>query len=151
MGTEQEQRITELLRLHWDRARGDEGFPPESRINPESEDLRSIWDHCFLVKVNYTNIEHPYAYLYLGEALVKAYGGEDAVAREVCEALVYPSSMSMIHKFKEVIDGKTAIHEEGEFTNSVGEVIKFRSELLPLGDSQGEIGFILGGMKWKAY
>lgn len=147
----QEKRITELLRLHWDTVKGEAIFPPESAINQESAELQRIWDHCFLVRIDHSNIEHPYAYIYLGEALVKAYGGEDAIAKEVCEALVYPSSMSLVHKFKEVADTGLPVYEEGEFTNSVGEVIKFRSELLPLGNTEGEVGYILGGMKWKAY
>ena len=30
-------------------------------------------------------------------------------------------------------------------------VIKYRSTLLPLADETGQIGFILGGMKWRNY
>lgn len=146
----QENRITELLTSYWESARGDRDFPEESQINPESKELASIWDHCFLVKLE-TNPERPYSYVYLGEALVTAYGGEDALAREVCEMLVYPSSMSMVHKFKEVADGGGPVKEEGEFVNSVGEVIKFRCELLPLGSPDGKMEYILGGMKWKVY
>ncbi len=151
MEMEREKRITELLRLHWEKVKGDAQFPSESAINPESEELKPIWDHCFLVRIDQTNIERPYAYLYLGEALVKAYGGEDASAREVCETLVYPSSMSLVHKFKEVADFTNPVNEEGEFVNSAGETIRFRSELLPLTDSAGDVSYILGGMKWKAY
>lgn len=146
-----EKRITELLHKHWSDVKKDLPFPREALINPESEELKSIWDHCFLVRIDRTNIEHPYAYIFLGEALVKAYGGEDASAREVCEALVYPSNMSMLHRFKEVADTMQPVNAEGEFTNSVGEEIRFRSELLPLAGQDGEVAYILGGMKWKVY
>lgn len=151
MSQEREKRITELLKQHWDEVRGARPYPLEAEINPDSEELLPIWDHCFLVRVDYTNAERPYSYVYLGDALVKAYGGDDAIAREVCEMLVYPSSMSMVHKFKEATDSGQPVGEESEFVNSVGEVIKFRSELLPLGEQEGEVGYILGGMKWKAY
>lgn len=146
-----EQRITEILETYWNRLRGKRPFPLESEVNTDTPELLLIWDSCFLVRIDYTNAEHPYNYVYLGEFLVKAYGGEDAVAKEVCEALVYPSTMSMVHKFKEVADKGEAVHQEGEFTNTVGELIKFRSAMLPLGGQDGEVGYILGGMKWKAY
>lgn len=150
MSTGKAKRITEILRNYWEDVRGDRPYPLESQIDTESELLQSIWDSCFLVRID-PNAERPYAYSYLGKALVAAYGGQDGSEREVCEALVYPSSMSMVHKFKEVADTKAPINEDGEFTNSVGELIKFRSELLPLGDQDGEVAYILGGMKWKVY
>lgn len=144
-----ERRITELLKRYWNDVRGDRPYPPESEIDPEA--LSSIWDSCFLVRVDRGNAERPHHYAYLGAALVRAYGGEDASAREVCEALVYPSAMSMIHKFREVAEGGVPVQEAGEFRNPAGEVIKYRSELLPLGDREGGIGYIIGGMKWKVF
>lgn len=151
MSQTQEKRITEILRGYWNSLRGERPFPLESEVNQESAELLPIWDSCFLVRIDYSNAERPYNYVYLGEALVKAYGGDDASAREVCEALVYPSTMSLIHKFKEVADTAAPVQEESEFRNRAGELIKFRSELLPLGGHEGEVGYILGGMKWKAF
>ncbi len=144
------QRISEILKLYWERLRGERPFPMESEVNPDSDELMPIWDSCFLVRVE-ANAEQPYHYAYLGDALVAAYGGEDASAREVCEMLVYPSTMSMVHRFKEVVNSGKPRMEESEFTNGSGELIKYRSELLPLGDETGDVAYILGGMKWKAY
>jgi hypothetical protein len=152
MNQPQNQRITEILKGYWEALRGDRPFPLESEVDTESAELRSIWRSCFLVKVDYENADRPYHYAYLGDALVKAYGGEDASAREVCETLVYPSTMSLIHKFKDVVESGKPTLEENEFTNKVGELIKFRSELLPLGGQEGSgVGYILGGMKWNAF
>lgn len=143
----EKKRINELLEAYWNHLRGNRKFPLEKEIN--IEDLESIWDSCFLVKVNIHDTGQPYTYTYLGDSLIDAYGSDNE--REICERLVYPSSMSLVHKFKEVIETGKPVEEDNEFVNAKGVLIKYRSNILPLGDEGGKIGYLIGGMKWKAF
>ena len=144
------QRINEILQEYWDSLKKGGEYPDESEVDPDA--LAEIWDHCFLVKVEHENIERPYEYVYLGESLIRAYGGDDVTEKDVAETLVYPSDKSLLHKFKEVVDSRQPVEEDSEFTNASDMVIKFRSNMLPLshGGEEG-VAFILGGMKWKAF
>ncbi|MCI5050430.1 MAG: PAS domain-containing protein [Rickettsiales bacterium] len=143
------KRINEFLMEYWVQKKGDRAFPLESEMDPSEMD--DIWDSCFLVRIE--DIEGAkYKYSYLGESLVEAYG-DDIGNKEICEKLIYPTSMSLIHKFDEVVNTKQPVNEDSEFTNTKGMLIKFRSSMLPLGkdDAPDEVAFIIGGMKWKAY
>ncbi len=143
------KRINEILEEYWLEIKGDAPYPAEADVDPEA--LSEIWDNCFLVKVDYDNSERPYEYVYLGESLIQAYGGDDMTEKEVCETLIYPSSHSLVHEFKEVVDSAKPVVDESEFTNSKGLLIKYRSNLLPLSAGGGGVDFIIGGMKWKAF
>lgn len=146
-----EKRINEKLQLYWEAKCRGRKFPLESEIIPE--DIADIWDSCFLVTLDDEHTHGDSAtfkYTYLGQSLIDAYG-DDLVNKEVCERLVYPSNGSLMHKFKEVIETKQPVLEESEFTNMNNMLIKFRSVMLPLGRTQDEVGFIIGGMKWKAF
>lgn len=146
------KRINERLLSYWEKKRGSKLFPLESDIDPG--ELKSLWDSCFLVQVVEEATDEAgseFKYIYLGQALVDAYG-DDLGNKEVCEKLVYPSNMSLIHRFQEIIRDKKPVTEDSEFKNINGMLIKFRSCLLPLGkDDQSHVAYIIGGMKWKAF
>jgi hypothetical protein len=95
--------------------------------------------------------ETEFTYLYLGEALVEAYGGKDVSARDLCTRLVFPSSMSLLHKFRDIIRMGAPAEEVAEFVNISKVLVKYRSTMLPLADSEGRVRYIIGGMKWKAF
>lgn len=143
-----QRRINEVLSSYWHMQRDARPYPLEQDMDVDA--LVDIWDSCFLVKLENSQSERRYTYLYLGSALVDAYGGslED---REVCEKLVFPSSMSLVHKFDEVVNKATPVLDESEFTNSRNTPVRYRSIMLPLGLPTGGIGFIIGGMRWKSF
>lgn len=143
-----QRRINEVLSSYWHMQRGDRPFPLEQEIDVDL--LMDIWDSCFLVRVDTQTSERKYHYLHLGSALVTAYGGtlDD---KEICEKLVFPSNMSLVHKFDEVVNKVSPILDEAEFTNSRNVPVKYRSIMLPLGLPNGKIGFIIGGMRWKSF
>lgn len=143
----EKKRINELLQVYWEELRGNRPFPLEKEIN--IEDLENIWDSCFVVKVDPELPDQPFTYTYLGDSLIEAYGSDNE--RDICERLVFPSSMSLVHKFQEVLEKKAPVTEESEFINARNALIKYRSSILPLGDKEGHIGFLIGGMKWKAF
>ena len=145
----QSKRINEILLGYWQSKCAGRPFPLESDINPD--DLDAIWDSCFLVKVEAGASAPEYRYVYLGQSLVEAYG-DDLTNREVCERLVYPSNMSLVHKFGEIVEAQKPAIEDNEFTNTKGLVVKFRSCMCPLSKREGGgVDYIVGGMKWKAF
>ncbi len=142
------QRINEHLLEYWSAKKGTRPFPTEGDIDPE--EIADIWTACFLVRADDAG-RTTYQYTYLGAALIEAYG-DDLTNQDICEKLVNPNSMSLVHKFDEVCKTKQPVEEESEFTNSKGMLIKFRSCMVPLGkDNSNNVAFILGGMKWKAF
>ncbi len=147
----QNKRINERLLFYWEELKGERPFPSEGEIDPEA--IEDIWDSCFLVRVeDIQATEAGYKYTYLGQDLVEAYG-DDLQNKEICEKLIYPTNMSLVHKFEEILETKQPAIEEAGFTNTKNQEIRFRSCMLPLSkDSKSsEVAYIIGGMKWKAY
>ncbi len=139
-------RIHEQLERYWQSLLNGRAFPREAEIDPQA--LKDIWDACFLVSARANG---SFAYSYLGQALVDAYG-DDISGREITETLLFPHPRSLFESFREVTQSGKPRTDESEFTNSRGHTIKYRSCLLPLAGPQGEKpAFILGGMKWKSY
>jgi len=142
------QRINEHLLEYWSSKKSGRLFPTEGDIDPE--EIADIWTSCFLVRTDEAG-RTKYQYTYLGDALIDAYG-DDLTNQDICNKLVNPNSMSLVHKFDDVCQHKQPVEEESEFTNSNGMLIKFRSCMVPLGkDNSNDVAFILGGMKWKAF
>ncbi|MFZ4125371.1 MAG: PAS domain-containing protein [Rickettsiales bacterium] len=137
-------RLHEQLMDYWYRVANGRAMPLESDINPD--DLLGIWQNCFLVRVGDGN----FAYDYLGDALVEAYG-ENLTSREICESLIYPHPEPLFRTFQEVTVSAQPVYVDDAFTNKNGLLIKYRSCVLPLAKA-GEQGvaFLLGGMRWKA-
>lgn len=144
------QRINEYLHSYWESKHNGRTCPSESDIDPA--ELADIWDSCFLVRYNDTHTdENEFTYLYLGSTLLEAYGGSDENTREICTRLIFPSSMSLVHKFREIVEHGKPVLEEGEFLNIKKLLVKYRSNMLPLLDKEGNIRYIIGGMKWKLF
>lgn len=138
-------RINEMLEHYWNELRGIRPMPLESEIDVKA--LAEIWDYCFLVNV------HPdkYAYSYLGPKLVEAYG-DDLTGKEIAQTLLEPHPASLYAKFQHVSASGQPANDENEFRNSRGVMVKYRACILPLGSrSHTGVGYLLGGMKWKAY
>lgn len=144
------KRINEQLLAYWEKKRNGRRFPAEPDIDPS--EIAAIWDSCFLVQVMSELPESArFKYIYLGQSLVNAYG-DDLGNKEVCEKLIYPGDMSLIHHFQDVIRTEQPLTEESEFENINGMLIKFRSCMLPLGKvDDSHVSYIIGGMKWKAF
>lgn len=147
--TAAQQRINERLLSYWASLKEGRAYPLEQEIVPEAID--DVWQNCFLVKVEERGGEPVFVYTFLGEDLIEAYG-DDMTGHEICETLVYPNSEQFSEKLLEVLTDEAAVIDEGEFENSQGLQIKYRSCLLPLGDSGSEgVSYIIGGMKWRAF
>lgn len=143
-----ERRVNERVRAYWESLRGRRPFPLEAEVDFST--LSDIWDSCFLVEVVPDQKPQTYKYDYLGESLIEAMG-EDLTGQEVCNKLVSPIRGDIIEKLDEVIRSREPLVVDSAFTNRHGMEVKYRACLVPLGRSATEIGFILGGMKWKAF
>ncbi len=148
--SEDKKRINQFIEEYWTKLKDGRALPQERDVSVAN--LAAVWDSCFLVRVDGDGAEaEDFSYIYLGKSLVEAYG-DDSTDKEICEKLVFPSSMSLVHKFREVVSSKKPVDEESEFVNSSGMLIKYRSNMVPLAKNEGEgVGYVLGGMKWKAY
>ena len=138
-------RINEQLAQYWHELRGERRLPFEHEINLEA--LKDIWPSCFLVAVT----ENGFAYDYLGEALLDAYG-DDLTGREITEMLLYPHPPSLFATFQKVCTTAEPLTAESAFLNSHGATIRYRSSVLPF-TSRGRtaVSFLLGGMRWKMF
>lgn len=119
-------------------------MPSESEV--VLGDLGDIWPSCFLVSVE----ENAFSYDFLGAAIVIAYG-DSIGGKEITEKLLYPHPPSLVNTFKQVVLNGSPAMDDSEFINARGVKVKYRSCVLPLSGASGNISFLLGGMKWKAF
>lgn len=142
------KRINERLYEYWLSISRGKAFPSENDIDPD--EIKDIWDSCFLVKTHSNSGDGLFKYTYLGLALIEAYG-DDITNHEISTKLIAPNSPDIAHKFNEVMKTGKPVVDESEFTNRNRFIIKYRSCMLPLGPRAGQVDYILGGMKWKAF
>lgn len=148
MSSQAHRRVNEQLKSYWQTVCAGRDFPGESEISPDS--LSDIWASCFMVRCDGTIDEPEFRYIYLGQDLIEAYG-DDLNEKEICEKLAYPNNHELNAQFSKVMQIRAPLDIESEFTNSKGLLIKYRSCLLPLAkDVPNEVGYVLGGMRWKA-
>lgn len=141
-------RSHEQLMQYWQGKCAGRLFPSEKDI--EADDIADIWPSCFLICIDDVTKKVGYRYSYLGTDLIEAYG-DDVKNPDVALRLISTSSLPMIKKFDEVAATKKPLFDESEFVNLKGVHIRYRSCMLPLGNSQGEITHILGCMRWRIY
>lgn len=150
---EASHRLHEQLQEYWNSIRGIQEAPHTlpNEANVNIAELGRSWKDCFLVQYLGADapVETRFSYLYLGDALIKAYG-DKLGSKDICERLVYPSNVTLNAAFERVIATAEPTHDEGEFMNASGLTIKYRSILLPLADYAGNLTYILGGMRWKS-
>ena len=143
--TTKNPRMNERLQQYWQELRSGRAMPLESEIDMDA--LSDIWGHCFLVSVK----NGAFAYSYLGEHLVDAFG-DDLTGKEIVETLVYPHPSSLLNTFAGVVQSGVPGMDGSDFVNSRGVTVKYRSCVLPLGSANTPaVAFLLGGMNWKAY
>lgn len=143
-----ERRINERLLSYWEELKAERPFPAEAEIDPD--ELADIWDSCFLVQVGARAAQGGYKYTYLGPSLIEAYG-DDLTNHEVSSHLIALSNPHLVQHFDEVARTAKPLVVESEFTNLKNMIVKYRSCMLPLGTLPGQVDYIIGGMKWKAF
>jgi|GEM_PF-1473435 len=136
-------RHHEFLMQYWEKLRGNRAYPMLSEISQEA--LKDVWSYCFILSTEGDS----YRYTYLGSDLA-AISATDDNRLHVARVFANDSKL-MLKKFAEVVQKKRALVEKSEFNNSEKKSIRYRMCLLPLGDANGEVGFIMGCVRWKVF
>ena len=144
----QERRISERLLSLWEELRGDRPIPLERDLDIQR--LSDYWESCFIVEITRREDERDYKYSYLGESIIAAYG-DDLTGKEVYNHLIAPYTQMLLLKFETVVGDLATVTDEAEFMNLKSKLIRYRQCLVPLGGSDGHVGFILGTMTWSQY
>lgn len=140
-----ERRITLRLMAYWEKMRRGNPMPTEADIDPD--DLQDLWDYCFLIHVK--DLDKPdYNYTYLGKAIHDAYQG--ALSGDEGADIASPNASKLAHSYNKLIETRSPLLEEGEFTNMHNDLVKYRQCLLPLGEGQ-RVDAIFGGMRFKVF
>lgn len=139
-----ERRTPLRLLSYWEKLRKGRLMPLESDLNPE--DIRDLWDSCFLIHVKDSNPSH-YRYSYVGPGIVQAYCGDMPDNDSGAEVTPQPG---MIDGYRTVIRTCKPLIETGEFSNRQDKTVKYRQCLLPLGDGD-EVQAILGALHFRIF
>ncbi len=140
-----ERRITLRLVAYWERLRDGREMPTENDINPD--DIDDLWDHCFMIHVADLK-KSDYNYIYLGDAIIEAYQGK--LSDDDSASVVSLNAGKLAQSYGRVISECRPVIEEGEFINLVGDTVKYRQCLLPLG-VDGRVDAVFGGMRYKVF
>jgi hypothetical protein len=137
-------RLTDALWNYWNALclKSGKEMPLESQIDPDQ--LEGFWEDCFLIE----STNHGYAFNYMGENLIEAYGKD--LDNETMTKTMLPKNHPVARRYDIVTVQRKPMHDSSEFINSSGQKIYFRQLLLPFADSEGKIKYVLGGMRWKA-
>ncbi len=140
------RRITDVLHSYWEEKRGDKPFPQVSDIIPK--DLEDVWGNCFIVQLHHIKNKENYSFTYFGEALQRAY------ARDLTDTpvkyVVSPHADHLASQYEKVLNTGQPLEDDSSYENRDHITVLYRQILLPLAyDKTGEIGFVLGGMRYK--
>ncbi len=138
-----ERRITIRLLAYWEKIRGEHPMPTEEDIDPDQ--IPDLWDHCFLIHVRDLGA-NDYNYTYLGQAIADAY--KHGLSDEEQHGIVSPNAGKLLNNYKQVIDQRKPMVEDGDFRNLRNELVKYRQCLMPLG-KDGQVIAIFGGMRFR--
>ncbi len=139
------RRLTRRLLDYWYAKRGTRAMPEENDIDPD--ELGVDWEYCFLLQARDIANVRDYNFTYLGSGITQAYF--DDLFDEHNQFLLGPNAHHLSKHFDAVLATKAPVIDQGDFCTLQGRCIHYRQILLPLGDAQGTITAIFGGMSHK--
>jgi hypothetical protein len=143
----QERRRGLHLFDYWMQLCNGREFPHEDEVIPE--EIRALWDDCFLIqRRDIENVPH-YNYTYLGGNIRAAY--ESGHIQSHIPGLVSLSALHLAGEFGTVIGERRPYFFEHAHRLTPTHVVRFRQCLLPLGDAHGDVASILGEMRFRIY
>jgi len=137
-----ERRIPLRLLAYWEKLRQGRPMPAEGDI--VSDDIRDLWDNCFLIHVKKSKSLR-YSYNYLGREIMRAYGHPE----EDLKTIAAPHA-GMIDAYMTVVRTRKPLIESGEFTNRHNQTVRYRQCLLPLGEGE-EVQAIFGALHLRVF
>jgi hypothetical protein len=142
--TASERRIPLRLLAYWEKLRKERLMPAENDVNPD--DIGDLWNSCFIIPVKDLHPAH-YRYSYIGQDIVKAYGGD--LPEMDADAPVKPQP-GMLDGYRTVMQTCKPLIENGEFHNRQDQMIRYRQCLLPLGEGE-DVQAILGALHFRTF
>lgn len=133
-----DRRKTERLFAYWQRLRDSRPFPAPEEI--ECDQIGGLWPYCFLLPVQ--NIDN-LGFSYLG---CRISGGQGVAAPQ---ANAGPKEVARVFDSvrilsKEVRDRAVPARDSGAFDNRWGDEIKYRTIMLPVGETPPTVDHIFG-------
>ena len=138
------RRMVHRLLAHWRDAQGEDGFPSRDAIL--KRDLGNILPSIFVLEVPADAGEPAFA------RVGKLFAGEvsgDLTGRPVSAVPEGTLLEQAVGIYDEVLARKVPITRGGEFAHVQGGTVLYRSIILPLGEGQGTIDFLLGAANSK--
>lgn len=142
-----QHRLIDSLKTYWEQLKGARTYPLEGEFDPDQ--VKEVWDYCFLVQLDRASGPGRFKYTYLGEKLIKSFG--DHMSEEEAYHLVSTSDPEVSKHIERVVTTGEPLEVDSSFVNSHKVLIKFRTILLPLGAPDGKVGFVIGGIRWKGF
>lgn len=141
------RRITDVLTYHWDEIRGDKPFPSIDDLNADM--LADVWSNCFIVQLKHIKNKENYSFAYFGEALQRAFATD--LTDTPVKYLISPHADHLASQYEKVLQSQAPLTDCSVFENRDHIKIYYRQVLLPLAsdENENEVGFILGGMRYK--
>jgi hypothetical protein len=140
-----ERRLSLRLMRYWSEKSGLRPMAVENDIDPE--ELGEDWGYCFLLQARDVANIQDYNFTYLGENIMKAYFDTSLDAHN--QFMVGPNAFRLSAHFTKVLETKAPVLDEGEFATVQGRRVLYRQVLLPLGQTDGVVEAIFGGMNYK--
>lgn len=144
-----EQRLIVRLGNYWEMLKKDNDMPAIEQFNPHV--VGDLWPKCVRIQLDHRNPSATtYRYEYLGEEAI-AMLGADLTGRTV-DVRVREDNGLKIVKFIEMVSQTQKMQvDENQFTNSRGQLVKYRCCFLPFGDVKRGITHILIGISQRAF
>lgn len=141
-----ERRKSLRLIQYWEEIRNGRALPSESDIDPDT--IADIWDNCFLIQVRDMG-RGDGNFTYLGKNILDAFRG--GLTGDSCGGIVSPNIRNLGQNFTEILTIRQPLLQEGRFQNVLGDAVRFRQSIIPLGYQEDTVDAIFGCMTLKVF
>lgn len=142
------KRQTHRLITHWHRICQDKPLPAWIKFNPAAFD--DVWQQCCVWQVQAKPQQSTiivYNCEFCGEK-IQAYVGDNLSGMMYSQSFLQIPGARIIRHMDEVVHSKQPLSDEGVFYNEHNKVVKFRSCLLPFGDTGGRVSHVVVCLTW---
>lgn len=140
-----ERRMVVRLLHYWRDLMGEERrFPPLNRVNPET--IAESWDWCFVLDAG-PSVTDPF-FQFIGSGFadeLKGSADTRAISSLDRGSLLFQASRLFAMCQKRTVP----VSFGGAFNNAANEPIIFRSIILPLGDDDGRLRYLMGATSYR--
>lgn len=141
-----ERRLVLRVLKKW-RALADE-LPRPSVHSIDGHDFGDLWPFCFTLQLGRYRTDP--LIRYCGDAFTQP-PGKMVELTHVTQLPRLTLIANAISFMEEVLSREVPITRGGEYTTRSGTVVRYRSILLPLGEPDGEMNFLLGAANSKEF